>query len=126
MYQILYRDQDYNLSDEFCSDFLDNNSILNLNGQSAMLCEGILSLKEFYNALQIFSNRKAPGNDGLSDEFYKCFWDLLGQQLTDSLNFSLKNGALSNSQKQAIIKLIDKKDREAIHKELVAYIAFKR
>ena len=63
------------------------------------------------NALQKFSNGKAPDNKGLTVEFYKCFWDLLGQQLTDSLNLSFENGALSNSQKQAIIKLIDKMDR---------------
>lgn len=44
----------------------------------------MLYAKESYNALQIFSNGKAPSNDGLSAEIYKCFWDLLGQQLTDS------------------------------------------
>lgn len=62
-----------------------------------MLCEGTLSLTEFYNGLQKFSNGKAPGNNGLTAEYYKCFWDLLGQQLTDSLNFSLENGALSKA-----------------------------
>jgi len=57
-------------------------------------------------------NGKSPGNDGLTGEIYKGFWNLLGQQLTDSLNFSLEHGELSNSQKQAIIRLIDKKDRD--------------
>ena len=37
---------------------------------------------------------------------------MLGQQLTDSLNYSFDHGELSNTQKQAIIKLIDKKDRD--------------
>ena len=64
-----------------------------------------------YQCVKKFSNGKAPGNDGLTAEFYKCFWNLLGQQLTDSLNFSFVHGALSNSQRQAIIKLIDRKDR---------------
>ena len=54
---------------------------------------------------------KSPGNDGLTAEFYKTSWNLLGQQLTDSLNYSFEHGELSTSQKQAIIKLIDKKDR---------------
>ena len=57
----------------------------------------------------MFPNGKAPGNDGLTAEFYKGFWNLLGQQLTDSLNVSFEHGELSNSQKQAIIRLIDKK-----------------
>ncbi|KAL9972585.1 hypothetical protein ACROYT_G018919 [Oculina patagonica] len=34
------------------------------------------------------------------------------QQLTDSLNYSFENGELSNTQKQAVIRLIDKKDRD--------------
>ena len=37
---------------------------------------------------------------------------MLGQQLANSLNFSFEHGKLSNLQKQAIIKLIDKKDRD--------------
>ena len=69
-------------------------------------------LLECHKALQKFPNGKTPGNDGLTAEFYKCFWNLLGQQLTDSLNFSFENGELSNSQKQAVIRLIDKKDRD--------------
>ena len=56
--------------------------------------------------------RKTPGNDGLTAEFYKTFWNLLGQQLTDSLNYSYQQGELSNTQKQAMIKLIEKKDRD--------------
>ena len=61
--------------------------------------------------LQCSANGKSPGNDGLTAEFYKTFWDLLGQQLTDSLNYSYLHGELSNTQKQAIIKLIEKKER---------------
>ena len=45
-------------------------------------------------------------------DFYKGFWNLLGQQLTDALNYSYEHGELSNSQKQGIIKLINKKDRD--------------
>ena len=77
-----------------------------------LLCEGVLSTQECYNALQTFSNGKSPGNDGLTAEFYKTFWDLLGQQLIDSLNYSYLHGELSNTQKQAIIKLLEKKERD--------------
>jgi len=61
----------------------------------------------------MFPNDKAPGNDGLTAEFYKGIWNSLGQQLTVSgLNFSFETGELFNSQKQAIFRLIDKKDRD--------------
>ena len=111
-YQNLYSKQDSDLNEELSSTFLDNNNIPILSEESMIECEGKLSLEECYEALQMFSNGKAPGNDGLTADFYKGFWDLLGHQLTDALNYSYEHGELSNTQKQAIIRLIDKKDRD--------------
>ena len=48
----------------------------------------------------------------LTPEFFKKFWNLLGHLLTDSLSFSYLHGELSNSQKQAIIRLIEKKGKD--------------
>ena len=69
--------------------------------------EGKLSCAGCCDTLLKFQNSKAPGNDGLTGEFFQGFWNLLSQQLTDSLNFSFEHGELSNSQKQAVIRLID-------------------
>ena len=110
-YQNLYSNQDSDLNEELCSTFLDNNNIPILSEESMMACEGKLSFVECYEALQMFSNGKAPGNDSFTADFYKAFWNLLGHQLTDALNYSYEHAELSNSQKQAIIRLIDKKDR---------------
>ena len=63
-------------------------------------------------ALSKFPNGKTPGNDGLTPEFYKKFWNLLGTLMTDFLNYSYIHGELSNSQKQAIIRLIEKKGKD--------------
>ena len=71
-----------------------------------------MSNDECFNALSKFPNGKTPGNDGLTPEFYKKFWNLLGRLLTDSLNHSYIHGELSNSQKQAIIRLIEKKGKD--------------
>ena len=49
---------------------------------------------------------------GLSIEFYKFFWPEIGTLLVDSLNYSYIHGELSNSQKEAVITLIEKKDRD--------------
>ena len=65
-----------------------------------------------FNALSKFPNGETPGNDGLTPEFYKKFWNLLGHLLTESLNCSYLHGELSNSQKQAIIRLIEKKGKD--------------
>ena len=55
---------------------------------------------------------KSPGNDGLSIEFYKYFWDDIKDLLFESFNYSISVGFLSTSQKQAIIKLIEKRDKD--------------
>ena len=70
--------------------------------------EGKLSCVECCDTLLKFQNCKAPGNDGLTGESFQGFWNLLSQKLTDSLNFSFEHGEfMSNSQKQAVIRLID-------------------
>ena len=57
-------------------------------------------------------NDKSPGQDGLIKEFYEHFWDDLEFYFIDFLKQSKSNGHLSISQRQAIIKLIAKKDRD--------------
>ena len=57
-------------------------------------------------------NNKSPGNDGITKEFFKYFWDKLGTFLVSTLNHSFENGELSTSQNPAIITLIEKKDKD--------------
>ena len=75
-------------------------------------CEGKLGYSECYNVLQSFQNNKSPGNEGLTAEFYLAFWPLIGRLLVDSINYAFHHGELSNSQKQAIITLIEKKGKD--------------
>ena len=74
-------------------------------------CEGKLRVKECFDCLQSFENCKFPGEDGLTAEFYKTFWNSVGHLLVDSLNYSYDHGELSNTQKQAVITLIEKKGK---------------
>ena len=57
-------------------------------------------------------NEKSPGNDGLTKEFYETFWDDIKRPLTLSFQQALIKGELSTSQKQAVIKLIEKKGKD--------------
>ena len=75
-------------------------------------CEGKLRVKEYFDCLQSLENCKSPGEDGLTAEFYKTFWNSVGHLWVDSLNYSYDHGELSNTQKQAIIKLIEKKGKD--------------
>ena len=92
--------------------FLHKPEIPKLTTEKKNICEGKLSVKECFDCLQSFENNKSPGNDGLTAEFYKTFWNSLGGLLVDSLNCAYDLGELSNSQKQAIIKLIKKKEKD--------------
>ena len=57
-------------------------------------------------------NGKTPGNDGLTKEFYVCFFGELGMLLLKSVNYSHFVGELSTSQKQAVVTLIENKGRD--------------
>ena len=55
-------------------------------------------------SLKSIKNDKSPGNDGLTKEFYETFWE--------EIRKSFLKEKLSVSQKQAVIKLIEEKDRD--------------
>ena len=51
-------------------------------------CEGIITKCECWDALSSMNNNKSPGNDGLSKEFYICFFEKLLDPLIQALNQS--------------------------------------
>ena len=55
-------------------------------------------------------NNKTPGNYGITKEFYETFWDELKTPLMESVNQAFHTKILSISQRQAVIKVIEKKD----------------
>ena len=57
-------------------------------------------------------NDRSPGNDGLTKEFYITFWYDIKVTFISSLKQDKKRKELNISQRQAIIKLIEKKNRE--------------
>ena len=55
-------------------------------------------------------NNKSLGNDGLSKEFHEALWEDLKDVFINSLKEAKIKGSLSISQRQAVIKLLEKKD----------------
>ena len=92
--------------------FFSNIDIPKLSKNQAKLCEENLIEKDFYNSLKSMQSDKSPGNDGLTKEFYETFWTELKEIFVDSVSEAKEKGILSTSQRQAIIKLIEKKDRD--------------
>ena len=54
-------------------------------------------------------NDKSAGNDGLTKKFYENFWEELKEMFINSLREAKEIRHLSTSQRQAFIKLIEKK-----------------
>ncbi|MEK6264009.1 MAG: reverse transcriptase family protein [Clostridium sp.] len=59
-----------------------------------------------------FSLNKSPGSDGLPIEFYKCFWNTVKGPIIANYNSIMTNKELSITQKQGVISLIPKKDKD--------------
>ena len=57
-------------------------------------------------------NGKSPGNDGLTKEFCVYFFNEICSPLIDALSYSFEVGQLSTSQRQALITIIEKKDKD--------------
>ena len=79
-------------------------------------CEGPLTVGEGFQALDGMADVKSPGSDGLSKEFYRTFWGILGADLVDVLNDSFASGSLPFSLRGALICLIFKKGDRLDHK----------
>ena len=92
-----------------CLDYLSQVNTPRLAPEEKGLCEGN---RPYRNALSSMKNGKSPGNDGLTKEFYTAFFGELGSLLLKTFNYSFVKGELSSSQEQAVITLIQKKDRD--------------
>ena len=83
-----------------------------LTDSDTQSCEGRLTVKECWDALCSMKNNKSPGNNSITKEFLEYFWGKLGTFLVSTLSNPFEKGELSASQKQAIITLIKKKDKD--------------
>ena len=111
-YKYLYSSKTVNIDCHESSSFFVNPTIPKLSDDLKKICEGKVTNEEATEALKTFKENKVPGNDGLPFEFYKTFWHLLGESLRNSINVAFESGILSTSQRQAIITLIDTKDKD--------------
>ena len=110
-YEQLFKKTICNANSKIVS-FLDNISLPVINNDFFNLCENDLTEDELLISLKSMQNNKTPGNDGLTKEFYEAFWNEIKHVFLKSLKQAKEKGQLSISQRQAVIKLIEKKDRD--------------
>ena len=70
--------------------------------------------RECLQVLEKIKLDKSPGNDGLTVEFYRTFWPVIGQVVVEAFNEAFQHGELSASQKQAMIILIAKEGKDLL------------
>ena len=100
------------LSSDECKQFLENLKLPKVSHELNEMLKNPLTITELEEAIKNSQNGKSPGNDGLTREFYIVFWKNISQQLFESLLDGKNRGFLSTSQRQAVIKLLEKKSRD--------------
>ena len=116
-YKKLYRSKLSVSQSDVLDQFLGNPNIAAFSVEERLSCEGEITTEECVKALDTFDNGKTPGNDGIPVEFYKTFWNSVGLFMTEVFNHSFELGQMSNSQKQAVVTLIDKKRKDRMFLE---------
>jgi len=111
-YSDLYQNKSNENRNALTDSLLSNVHIPKLTVEQRNRCEEKLTVGECFNTLRTFQKNKTPGNDGLTIEFYLVFWPLLVKHLIDCYNCAHEHGVLSNSQKQAVITLLEKKGKD--------------
>ena len=69
-------------------------SLLKLNENKALKCEGAITESELLKALTSLDKDKSPGNDGITKEFRIKFWDVVKEPLCASIQQSFTVGEL--------------------------------
>ena len=108
------QDGDQTLHDVARDTFFNSLDIPKLNDDEKNALEEPLSKPELFDVIRSIKTNKTPGYDGLPIEFYIVFWPDVCDMLIDSYNFSLQNGLMSLSQRNGVITLIPKKDKDPL------------
>ena len=108
-YSDLYQSKHASDDESLKSTFLTNLPQIPVSSKASM--DAPLTLLDLYNAVHS-CNDSAPGPDAIPYSIYKHFWNLLGLPLLESWRHSLAIGKLSQDQRQSIITLIPKKDKD--------------
>lgn len=96
---------------EAVSEFLGKLDILQLSEEDQRRLEEPIQLKEVIEAINSLKQNRAPGNDGLTGEFYKKFQEQLGTRLQRLFSACLIRNRIPNSWLEARIVVIPKLDR---------------
>ena len=113
-YETLY--QSKNIDDTDIDNYLSNCNIPELSPIEKETCDFFPTIEECREAVFNMKPNKSPGLDGLTGEFYKCFWGSISELFYDALVEIFQKGELSFSQRLSVLTLIHKKDDKKLLK----------
>lgn len=98
-----------------CDEFLDKvkEYIPTISDEFKSNCEKPLLNCEVVEALKRMKTGKSPGIDGLTTEFYLCFWDII-DPLMEMYRECIDKEEMSTTMKQGIISLIPKPNKDPL------------
>jgi len=111
-YWKLHLSRNVNLDNKESSIFFDSSNLPSISYESRITCEGRITAEEGKNVLKTFPTGKTPGNDGIPIEFYNTFWPLISNTLINSFNDAFMKKEMSPSQRQAVVTLIERQDKD--------------
>ena len=111
-YKNLYRSGNVNLDNAESSIFFDIPNLPIISHESRIICEDRITAEECQNVLKTFPSAETPGNDGIPIGFYNTFWPLLSDTFINSFNEAFMKKEMSPSQRQTVITLIEKPDKD--------------
>ena len=92
--------------------FLGKNIEQKISIESSRELDKELTKEELKNALfTSMKEGKAPGNDGLTSGLYRAIWDKVDNLFFEATKEALEKGTLTTTQRQSIIRLIEKKGK---------------
>ena len=89
-----------------------NTDMIELSEEVKTSLDGEIQMHEATSAIKNMKRNVSPGADGLTTEFYMCFWNKLKQTILDAINESYREGALFESALRGILTLIPKRNRD--------------
>jgi len=105
-YDNLYKSE--NISDNSIDLYLKQVASPKLSSKQRDECDKELSYEELYDVISKLKTGKSPGTDGLTPEFYQCFYEDIKSHLMSMLEECYVSGELCDTMKQALITLIHK------------------
>ncbi|MEL6802457.1 MAG: reverse transcriptase family protein, partial [Bacteroidota bacterium] len=80
-----------------------------LTGQQREWCDRVIDKDEVVGVMKKMASGKSPGADGFPVEFWRFFWDIVGDDFMDVVQWVLLTGRVTESMSEGIIRLLFKK-----------------